>query len=145
MHGRLQILLLVLALAVAAAAFDTSAAAGADPGTRVLYVIAHTGLQVSANDVQDIYLGEKELATGIKLEPMDNADAQPEFLAIVLKIDAKRYNALWTKKSFRDALNPPAIRGGDLDVLQAVKRTPGGIGYISSPPVGVTIVAKYPL
>lgn len=145
MSGRINLSVIVGALAVAVATFDSPVAAIAAPATRELYIIAHAGLHVSAADVADIYLGEKELAIGVQLEPMDNAGAQLEFLATVLKLDAKRYNALWTKKSFRDALNPPPLRGNDAEVVQAVKSSPGGIGYVSSPPTGVAIIAKYSL
>jgi hypothetical protein len=136
---------LVCALVVAATTAECPVPAFAAPATRELYIIAHAGLHVSAADVADIYLGDKELATGVKLEPMDNAGAQLDFLATVLKLDVKRYNALWTKKSFRDAVNPPLLRGSDMEVLQAVRSTPGGIGYVSSPPTGVAIIAKYSL
>jgi hypothetical protein len=82
---------------------------------------------------------------GIKLSPVDNASEQREFLATVLKLDLTKYNALWTKKSFRDALNPPPVRVNDADVIQAVLRTPGGIGSVRDAPKGVLVVAKYPL
>jgi hypothetical protein len=116
----------------------------ADQTPAGIYVIAHPGLQVTERDVCDIYLGEKELAVGIKLAPMDNANEQREFLAVVLKLDVTKYNALWTKKSFRDALNPPPMHVNDAEVIQAVMRAPGGIGYVRGVPQGVVVVAKYP-
>ena len=145
MAGRFNLSLIVGALVGAVATLESPLVAIAAPATREIYVIAHTGLHVSAADVTDIYLGDKELATGVPLEPIDNADAQLNFLAVVLKLDLRRYNALWTKKSFRDALNPPLVRSNDVEVVQAVRSTPGGIGYVSSPPTGVAIIAKYSL
>jgi hypothetical protein len=145
MSGRFKLCVIVWALVVVVATSESPVAAIAASGTRELYIIAHAGLHVSAADVADIYLGEKELATGVQLEPMDNAEAQLDFLATVLKLDVKRYNALWTKKSFRDALNPPLVRGSDVEVVAAVRSTPGGIGYVSTPPTGVAIIAKYSL
>jgi hypothetical protein len=61
----------------------------------------------------------------------------------VLKLDVTKYNALWTRKSFRDALNPPPMQVNDAAVIQAVLRTPGGIGYVRGVPQGVAVVAKY--
>jgi hypothetical protein len=127
------------------AAMQLSGSMAADRAAGEIYVIAHPGLQVTERDVRDIYLGEKELAAGIKLAPVDNANEQREFLATVLKLDVTKYNALWTKKSFRDALNPPPVRINDAEVIQAVMRTPGGIGYVRVAPPGVLVVAKYSL
>jgi len=56
-----------------------------------------------------------------------------------------RYNSLWTKKSFETPLNPPPVRINDADVILAVMRTPGGVGYVRVAPPGVLVVAKYPL
>jgi len=126
------------------AAMQSIGSVAADQAPTGIYVIAHLGLQVTERDVREIYLGEKELAVGIRLAPVDNANEQREFLAVVLKLDVTKYNALWTKKSFRDALNPPPLHVNDAAVIQAVLRTPGGIGYVRGVPQGVVVVAKYP-
>jgi hypothetical protein len=127
------------------AALQLSGSMAADRQSAVLYVIAHAGLQVTERDVRDIYLGSKGLSAGIRLAPMDNAQEQHDFLSRVLKLDAAKYNTLWTRKSFRDAQNPPPLRVNDADVVQAVTRIPGGIGYVRSVPPGILIIAKYPL
>ena len=93
--------------------------------------------------MRDIYLGEKQVAGGAKLVPLDNTAQQRDFLEKVLKLDASRYNALWIKKGFRDGLGTPAVKGGDAEVIAAVKATPGAIGYVSSAPADVKIIAKY--
>jgi hypothetical protein len=145
MSGRIARSIVVVARLLAVTISTGIGAAVSGPATHEIYVIAHAGLRLNAEDVPDIYLGEKELATGVRLEPMDNASAQLDFLATVLKLDVKKYNAIWTKKGFRNALNPPLVRGSDAEVIQAVKSTPGGVGYVSSPPTGVSIIAKYSL
>ena len=38
-----------------------------------------------------------------------------------VKLDAGKYESLWTKKSFRDGINPPASKGSDADIIAAVK------------------------
>ena len=43
------------------------------------------------------------------------------------------------EKSFRDAIEPPIELSGDA----AVQRTPGVVGYVRTPPVGVAIIEKY--
>jgi hypothetical protein len=107
-----------------------------------IYVIGHSGLHLTAADVREVYLGEKELALGVRLSPVDNVSVQKQFLATFLKLEVRKYNILWAKKGFRDALNPPLVRANDAEVIQAVRSTPGGIGYVSSPPAGVDIIVK---
>ncbi len=108
-----------------------------------LVVIAHPALAISADDVREIYLGEKQFQGGVKLAPADNAALQEQFLARVLMLDAARYGALWTKKAFRDGLSAPALKSGDLEVIEFVRRTPGAVGYVRSAPPDVRIVQRY--
>jgi hypothetical protein len=97
-----------------------------------IYVIANSGITLSADEIRDVFTGEKQLVGAIKLTPIDNASAQLDFLAHALTIDVAKYNSLWTKKSFRDGLTAPVIKGSDAEVIFAVKRDPGGIGYVTS-------------
>ncbi|MCG2583680.1 hypothetical protein [Massilia sp. TS11] len=109
-----------------------------------LYVITHPGVKVEAADVRDIFLGDKQIAGGTKLVPLDNAAAQKDFLAKVMSLDAGKYGTIWAKKGFREGLNPPPLKGGDADVLNAVKSTPGAVGYVTAKPAGgVNVVQKY--
>ena len=112
-----------------------------------LYVIANSSLKLSTEEIRDVFTGEKQLADGTKLTPFDNASAQAEFLKSVLTLDLAKYNALWTKKSFRDGLTAPEVKGNDSEVAFAVKRDPGGIGYVTSTnglaALGLRIVQKY--
>ena len=107
-------------------------------------VIAHPALELDAEEIRDVYLGEKQLAGRLKLLPVDNSAIQNEFLAKVLQTDARKYAARWTKKSFREGLAIPAVKGSDAEVIAYVRATPGAIGYISgtAPPV-VKLLAKF--
>jgi hypothetical protein len=109
-----------------------------------VYVITHPDTKIGAEVIRDIYIGEKQFAGDRKLIPVDNSAAQADFLEKVLKLDQTRYANLWVKKSFRDALNPPATRNSDKDVIDFVRKTPGAIAYVSStPPGGVAVIQKY--
>jgi hypothetical protein len=108
-----------------------------------LYVIANKGTTVSASDVREIFLGEKQFAGSVKLVPVDNASAQEQFLAKVMKMEAAKYTSSWTKKSFRDGVSPPAVKGSDADTIEFVKQTAGAVGYVSTSPPGVTLVGKF--
>jgi hypothetical protein len=109
-----------------------------------LIVIAHPNVDLPAGEIKDDYIGEKQFAGAIKLVPVDNAVAQEEFLKHAMAMDPVKYNATWTKKGFRDGLNPPAIKSSDVEVYEFVKRTPGAIGYVTSAPQpGVAVIHKY--
>jgi hypothetical protein len=113
------------------------------PAMADVFVIAHSSVQIGAADVREVFLGNMQFAGGAKLQPVDNGPAQAEFLSKVLKMEAERYSASWTKKTFRDGVNAPPIKSGDAEVLEFVKRTPGAVGYVTIAPSGVTVVQKY--
>lgn len=127
------------ALAFAAAAW--LATAGATAGD--VYVVAQPSLTLSADEVRDAYLGDKQMAGGTRIVPLDNAAQQKDFLDRVLKLDPGKYNAIWVKKGFRDGLNPPAVKGSDADVIATVRSNPGAIGYVSVPPKDLKVLGKY--
>lgn len=109
-----------------------------------VYVIMNAGLNLTAEDIKNIYTGEKELAESTKIKPQDNSAARDEFLKKVLQLDANKYESLWTKKSFRDGVNPPTVRASDAEVIAFVKSTPGAIGYVTAaPPSDVTVLKKF--
>jgi hypothetical protein len=118
----------------------TSCAAVADD----LYLVCHAGVALATADVRDVFLGEKQFYNATRLVPVDNLAAQPAFLEKVLKMDAVKYATTWAKKSFRDGVNPPAAMANDAAVLEFVRRTPGGCGYLAADPLaGVTVIGRY--
>ena len=126
-------------LALAALAAVPRAAHGAD-----LYVVCNPGVTLQAADVRDVFLGDKGFAGSVKLAPADNTTAQALFLERVLKLDAARYSAIWTKKSFREGANPPPVKASDAEATAYVRQTPGGCSYVTTAPgAGVTQVGKY--
>jgi ABC-type phosphate transport system substrate-binding protein len=110
---------------------------------RDVYVIANPGLTATEADVKEIFTGEKQLASGVKIRPADNSALQVEFLSKVIHMESAKYNAMWTKKSFRDGVAVPPIKGSDAEVEAYVKSTPGAIGYVSSPVDGVKLLGKF--
>jgi hypothetical protein len=87
---------------------------------------------LNADEVRDVFLGEKQIAGSVKLVPVDNAAAQPAFLSRIIKLDPAKYAAAWAKKSFRDGLTPPSIKATDAEVVDFVKHVPGAVGYVTS-------------
>lgn len=108
-----------------------------------VYVIANNALTLSEDDVRDVFVGDKQIAGSTKVVPMDNASLQKDFLEKVLKMDAPKYASIWTKKGFRDGINPPTVKSSDAEVISAVKSTPGAIGYVSRAPADAKVIKKY--
>jgi hypothetical protein len=109
-----------------------------------LYVICNPGVTLAASDVRDVFMGDKQFAGSVKLLPADNSAAQGVFLSKALNMDAGKYSVTWTKKSFREGVNPPPVKGSDAEAYEYVKRTPGACSYVvTQPPPGVVTVATY--
>lgn len=108
-----------------------------------VYVIVNNALALTVDEARDVFLADKQVSGGIKLTPIDNASAQKDFLEKVIKLDAAKYSGIWTKKGFRDGVNPPPVKNSDSEVVAFVKATPGALGYVTSPPTGVKVLQKY--
>ena len=108
-----------------------------------LYIACSAGETLTMAEVRDVFLGEKQFAGPVKLLPVDNSAAQADFLGKVMKMDAVKYATTWTKKSFRDGSTAPSVKGGDAEIVEYLKHTAGGCGYLASaPPPGLTLVGK---
>lgn len=131
--ARLAPLLLALAIGLAAAP-------RAHAGDSV-WVICNESVHLSEDDLRDVFLGEKQFSGSVRLVPADNRAAQALFLARVLKMQYAKYSTSWTKKSFRDGVNPPPVKGSDTEAFEFVRREPGACSYVTTRPgVGVQIV-----
>ena len=110
-----------------------------------IYVISNKAINIDPNDIADIYTGKKQMAGNQVLAPVDNRSIQPEFLRAVLHEGLILYRSTWAKKSFADGSPAPAIKTDDDEVLEFVKKTPGGIGYIAKPPDNkiVKLISQY--
>jgi ABC-type phosphate transport system substrate-binding protein len=98
---------------------------------------------LSADEIRDVFLGEKQFAGSLKLIPVDNGSLRGEFLAKVLQTDERKYAARWTRKSFREGMAAPAIKGSDAEVIAFVRSTPGAVGYVSAGAPGVKVLEKF--
>jgi ABC-type phosphate transport system substrate-binding protein len=108
-----------------------------------IYVITNNATALASDEIREIFIGDKQIVGGVKVVPIENAALQKEFLEKVIKMDGAKYSNVWTKKGFREGLNPPAMKSGDAEVTAVVKSMPGAIGYVSSLPSGVKLIQKY--
>jgi ABC-type phosphate transport system substrate-binding protein len=129
---------LLSALALVAGMLGSGSAIAGD-----IYVIANANVTLTADEIREVFVGDKQSAGGTKLTPMDNSAAQADFLAKVVKVDSSKYASIWAKKGFREGINPPPVRGSDLEVVAAVKSTPGAVGYVTKAPADVKVLQKY--
>ena len=106
-------------------------------------VIVNSSVTLTPEEVRDVFLGEKQLSGGIRLVPIDNSEIQAEFLSKVLQTDSQKYYARWTRKSFREGLSAPAVKGSDAEVIAFVKANRGAIGYVRKPTVGTKVVQAF--
>ena len=109
-----------------------------------LYVICNPNVSISVADIRDVFLGDKQFAGSVKLTPVDNIAAQAVFLEKVLKMASAKYSVAWTKKSFREGVNPPPLEGSDAETLAYVRRTSGACSYLTVGDTnGVVVVSAY--
>lgn len=107
-------------------------------------VIAHPSVRLDTADVRDVYLGERQLSGDLRLVPIDNLVAQEEFLAAILQTNLRSYQARWTRKTFREGVRAPLVKGSDAEVSSYVRATPGAIGYVSgSAGAGVIVLDRF--
>ena len=106
-------------------------------------VIANDSVTLTADEIRDVFLGEKRWAGNIRLVPVDNTAVQTEFLSKVLQTDRQKYYARWTRKSFREGLIAPAVKGSDSEVIAFVKATRGAIGYVRQPVAGFKVLQSF--
>ena len=108
-----------------------------------IYVVTSSGLTISAEEVKDIFVGDKQVEGGVKLTPIDNASLKAEFLEKALHMTPEKYTSLWGKKVFRDGLIPPVTKANDLEIIALIKAKPGTVGYVSTVSGDVRIITKY--
>lgn len=106
-------------------------------------VIAHPSVDLSAAEIRDVFLGERQWLGDLKLVPVDNLAAHHQFLAKVLQTDVPKYAARWIRKSFREGLAAPLVKGSDAEVTAFVRSTPGAVGYVSTPSAGVKVLDQF--
>ena len=108
-----------------------------------VYVISNEAVRLAPGELREVFLGERQFASGRRLVPLDNASLQKDFIGRVVGIDPAKYSTVWAKKGFREGINPPDLKSGDQDVIATVRATPGAIGYVSTVPAGVHVVDRY--
>ena len=93
----------------------------------------HPLTHVSAAELADIYLGNKEVAGKVRLKPIDQRDGQEihsAFLKKVLRMSHDDYVEYWNHRLFREGGTPPILKGDSTEVIRSVEEKEGAIGYV---------------
>jgi hypothetical protein len=106
-------------------------------------VIANLTVTLDAEEIRDVFLGEKQFSGKVQLIPVDNRALRVEFLAKVLQSDERKYAARWTRKAFREGLAAPVVKNNDAEVNSFVRSTPGAVGYVVTGGEGVRVLERF--
>jgi len=93
-----------------------------------LVFICNSGLSLSEADVKAALMAERPA-----VKVVDNAGIKGDMLTY-LGVTDKRYASVWQIKSFREGAQIPPVKNGDSEVVEWVKSTSGGLGYVSTKP-----------
>jgi len=93
-----------------------------------LVFICNSGLSLSEADVKAALQGDRP---AVKVS--ENAGLKNDMLTWA-GISESRYKSQWQIKNFRDGATIPPVKNGDSEVVDFVKSTPGGMGYVSAKP-----------
>lgn len=90
---------------------------------------------LTTKQVRSLFLGKtKKFANGAVAKPVyqqEDSIVKTEFDRMVLRKSAGKMRAFWSKRIFTGKGTPPPSVENDEAVKAWVKKTPGGIGYIS--------------
>jgi len=123
MHRKISSILIALALAGAAGAAET--------------IIVNAGLgvtEVAKDDLGSMYEGKKgNWSTGAKVVLVTQPDATVHegFLKNYVGKSPSQFATAWKKIVFTGKAAAPVSVKGDAEVVAAVAKTPGAVGYIS--------------
>jgi len=88
---------------------------------------------ISIDDLQEIYMGNKKLLNGIKIQPcMLNIKSKlsKEFIEDIIKMSPSKFKKYWLKRIFSGyGVGPTSLRSVE-EVIKFVSQHEGGIGFI---------------
>ena len=89
--------------------------------------------RTSATELADIYRGQEEVISGVRLKPIDQSDSQEIralFLTKVMRMSHEAYINYWNHRLFQEGGIPPVLKNDSSEVISTVRDKEGAIGYI---------------
>jgi len=114
-----------------------------------LMVIANSDVAASEVDrvtLQAIFLGKKtqwEDGAGIVPVNLKKGPVYQEFLKAIVKRNPAQYRSFWRRAIFTGTGSPPKSFATEEEIVEFVRASPGGVGYIdaSTPHEGVKVLS----
>jgi ABC-type phosphate transport system substrate-binding protein len=87
---------------------------------------------ISTITVREIYLGEIRFLRGTPIVPLHYPEGpvKERFLEEFIHHSPRAYKLHWTKKVFQEGLSLPLIQSSPSEIIDRIRKTPGGIGYV---------------
>ena len=101
-------------------------------------VVAHPSLQVDVVKkyvVQRVFLKQADRVGGVRVTPVDQSvgsSVRDAFSKRVVRQPVLEVRRYWQHQLWAGGERPPETRTSDEEVLEFVRTTPGGIGYVSA-------------
>ena len=88
--------------------------------------------QLTLSQVQDIYLGRKQIERYLRIRPVDQSDPfiRAAFLNTVLHRSKETYINHWKQQMYREGGIPPMLRHSPDALIKELVKTDGAIGYL---------------
>jgi ABC-type phosphate transport system substrate-binding protein len=136
----------LIAVVIASVLAVPSVSGAQDAGLKIVGNPGTTPDGISKTDLARIFLKKKtKWSDGRSAEPVGQKRA-PElnrvFSSEILGMTLDMVESHWQAQVFSGRGTPPRALGGDIGVLDYVRRTPGAVGYVSGGAVtsGVTVL-----
>jgi ABC-type phosphate transport system substrate-binding protein len=139
-----------LARTLAAAALSALLMSPARPALAGdIYIVVNATNPVSTltrNEALDLFMGRsRQFAGGLSAQPLDqarNSTARSTFYRLLTGMDMSQVNSYWARLMFSGQTQPPRPLDNEEAMVEALKRSPGAIGYLTQPPSdkGLTVV-----
>ena len=86
---------------------------------------------MTKKQVQELFMGRARFfSNGLRAMPLDVSDLRSRFYQQLTNRPIEQINAYWARLTFSGHAFPPAILKDQQAIINAVKQSKGGIGYI---------------
>lgn len=88
---------------------------------------------ISEEDLKAVYLGKIQFDAGRRLKPVDQkemGDIRRLFLGEIMRMSKTDYTKHWMHLVFLEGTNPPILRENSQAVIDTVRDSEGGVGYV---------------
>jgi hypothetical protein len=120
-----------------------------------IFVIANRAFpttSINSLDLMEIYTGHYVVYQRFKIQPLDQPDEvkiKRLFLAKVMNFTLEGYKVHWQKWTFKTGRQPPMVVQDSKELIRAVQKEAGGMGYVwdrdAQGVEGIKVLLKIPV